>query len=336
MRFGLALPHYDTSYAGRPVSWEAVAEAARTAEAAGFDSVWVSDHLFLDWGKYGGPSDPQGALECWTTLAGLAGVTSKVRLGSLTLCNDLRNPGLVAKMAATVDLLSDGRLDLGLGAGWYEPEYEAAGIDFDRAGTRIARMGEAAHVIRRLLDGEELTFEGNHYKMDGAICRPGPRQQPLPIWMGGKGDYLLKTAARHADGWNFSWLGSLDTYAERSRAADAVCDEVGRERPLRRSAGAYVLTGKDDADVKRRFERLVERTPEGVLPGPQDGGEVSFEGFKTSRVAGTVTEVTDTLGRLSDMGVEEVIVTLGALPFQLADLEDVELLGAEVIPALRR
>lgn len=330
------MPHYDTSLAGEPVSWKRLVEVATAAEAAGFDSIWVSDHLFLDWGKYGGPTTRQGSLECWTTLAGLAGVTRSVRLGSLTLCNDFRNPALLAKMIATLDLLSEGRVDVGLGAGWYEAEYAAAGIAFEPAGVRIRRMGESAHVIARLLEGEEVTFSGSGCTLDGAICRPGPVQVPRPpIWMGGKGDYLLKTAARHADGWNFSWLGSADTYAQRMEAADRICSEVGRERPLRRSAGAYVMTGTDDADVKRRYERLLEVTPPGVLTGTDGGGAVSWEEFKASRIAGGVSEVVDTLGQLSEMGAEEVIVTLGALPFQLSDIEDVELLGAEVLPALR-
>src|ERR671939_1886474 len=101
MRFGLALPHYDTSYRGEPASWHAVRSTAQLAEKSGFDSLWVSDHLFLDWSKYGGSDEPVGALECWSTLSGLAAVTTKTRLGSLTLSNDLRNPGLVAKMIAT-------------------------------------------------------------------------------------------------------------------------------------------------------------------------------------------------------------------------------------------
>ena len=110
MKLGLALPHYDTSLAGGQVSWEGVKRCAQRAEAAGFHSVWVSDHLWLDWSKYGGPDDTQAALECWTTLSGVAASTTKVRIGSLTLCNDFRNPGLVAKMASTLDVLSGGRL----------------------------------------------------------------------------------------------------------------------------------------------------------------------------------------------------------------------------------
>lgn len=338
MRFGLALPHYDTSLAGEPASWQGVRAIARQAESAGFDSVWVSDHLFLDWGKYGGSSEPQAALECWTTMSALAAATDKVRIGSMALCNDLRNPALLAKMVASLDLLSEGRLEVGMGAGWYEPEYEAAGISFDAAGARIERLGEAVEIVRRLLEGEELVFAGKHYQIDGAICRPGPRQDPHPaLWIGGKGDYLLKTAARVADGWNFSWMGSINAYAERKHAADAACEAAERDpASLRRSVGAYVLAGRDDADLEARFERVAAATPDGVLGSKESPGSgVSWEEFRSTRIAGTTDEVVEQLGRLSDLGVEEVIVGLGALPFQVAAPEDVDFLAGEVIAQLR-
>lgn len=337
MHLGLALPHYDTSYRNEPVSWTAVRDCALAAERSGFSSVWVSDHLFLDWSKYGGPPTRQASLECWTTLTALAAATTRVRVGSLTLCNDFRSPGLLAKMAASLDLLSGGRLDVGLGAGWYEPEYRAAGIGFDPPATRIRRLGEAAEVLGRLLAGETVTFDGEHCQVQDAVCLPRPRQHPRPpIWIGGKGDLLLRTAARVADGWNFSWIGSYESYAERSRAADEACERQGRDpASLLRSVGAYVLVGRDDADLRARFERLVERTPEGVFPDRTRPGAVSWEGFRKDHVTGTVGEVTDRLGRLADLGVREVVVTAGALPFQVADPEDVELLGAEVAPALR-
>jgi alkanesulfonate monooxygenase SsuD/methylene tetrahydromethanopterin reductase-like flavin-dependent oxidoreductase (luciferase family) len=240
-------------------------------------------------------------------------------------------------MIATLDVLSEGRVDVGLGAGWYEPEYAAAGIEFDRPATRIRRMGEAAHIVRRLLRGEELTFDSKHYTLRGAICRPLPVQQPAPpVWMGGKGDLLLKTVAQHADGWNFSWIGSMDAYEERAAVADKACEAIGRDpQSLKRSAGVYLLCGRDDADVKRRFERLVGRTPKGVIPAATGGTAVSWEAFREGRVAGTVAEVVDRLGRLAEAGVEEVILTLGVLPFQVSDLEDIEMVGAEVGPAIR-
>jgi probable F420-dependent oxidoreductase len=313
-----------------------VRDCAIAAERTGFSSVWVSDHLFLDWGKYGGPPTAQGSLECWTTMTALAASTKSLRIGSLTLCNDLRSPALLAKMAASLDLLSGGRLDVGLGAGWYEPEYRAAGIAFSSAGTRIRRLGEAAEILGRLLEGEELTYDGTHYQLQEAICLPRPAQQPRPpLWIGGKGDLLLRTAARVADGWNFSWIGSFETYEQRAAAADRACEEQGRDpASLLRSVGAYVLVGRHDADLKARFERLVERTPAGVFPAATDGGAVSWEGFRRDHVTGTVGEVTERLGRLADLGVREVIVTAGALPFQVADPEDVEVLGTEVASAL--
>ena len=336
MRIGLALPHYDTSFAGEPASWDALARIAQRAEDSGFSSLWVSDHFFLDWGKYGGPRDVQGSYECWTTLSAVAATTRDVRLGTLTLCNDFRNPALLAKMAATLDRLSGGRIDVGLGGGWYEPEYRAAGIDFDGAGTRIRRLGEAAEIVRRLLAGEELTFEGKHYRLEGAIVRPDPHADPPTVWIGGKGDLLVTTAASHADGWNFSWLGDFDAYAQRARFADEACERAGRDpATLRRSVGAYVLAGRDDADLRRRFERLVERTPPGVLRPPGDGTGVSWEEYRRSHVAGTATEVVDKLGSLQELGVEEVIVSLGTLPFQVADLDDVEFVGREIASALR-
>lgn len=335
MRFGLALPHYDSSLAGGQATWEGIRRAALTAEASGFNSVWVSDHLFLDWGKYGGDGAVEGSFECWTTMSAIAASTERVRIGSLTLCNDFRNPALLAKMAASLDVLSNGRLDLGLGAGWYEPEYEAGGIAFDPPGTRIKRLRESAEIVARLLEGEVLYYDGTYYKTEGALCRPGPLQQPRPpIWIGGKGDLLLDTVARVADGWNWSWLGSLDTYKDRMAAARRACEKNDRDfSTLKRSVGVYLFTGKDEADLKRRFERLENTTPAGVLQAASREGAVSWDDFRRDRVAGTVNEVVERLGELADLGVEEVIVSLGALPFQVSDLEDVELVGAEVASA---
>lgn len=332
MRFGLALPHYDTSFAGRPVSWEAVRDVARAAERAGFDSVWVSDHFFLDWSKYGGPGTLQGSLECWTTLAGVAGTTDKIRIGSLTLCNDFRNPGLLAHMAATLDHLSNGRLEIGLGAGWYEPEYRATGIPFDRPGVRVERLAESLQIVTRLLDGERFDFAGKHYNLSDAVVRPEPAQRPRPpVLVGGKGDRIIRIAVEFADGWNMSWLGPIDTYRERVAYANEACTKAGRDpQSFRKSVGAYVVAGKDEAEAQKRFERLIKRTPKGILDSTH-----SWEEFRRDRIAGGVSEVIDKLGEFQDAGADEIIVGLGVIPFQVSDLEDVELFGGEIIAGLR-
>ena len=336
MNFGLALPHYDASFEGARASWRAVRGIAELAESSGFDSLWVSDHLFLDWARYGA-AGAQGSLECWTTMSALAGVTSKVRIGSLVLCNDFRHPSLTAKMAATLDLLSGGRLELGMGAGWHEPEYRAAGITFSTPARRIDRLGEAVGIVCRLLGGEEVSFKGRHYSLSGAICRPLPAQRPRPrVWIGGKGDRVLRRAAEVADGWNFSWLGSTEAYGQRLDALERACERVGRDpATLSRSVGVHLLAGKDPADARRRFERLGRRTPKGVMHRLGEGRAVSWEAFRRQRVAGTVAEVVDKLGKLVDLGVEEAILSLGAMPFQVADAEDVEFVGTEVVSQLR-
>jgi alkanesulfonate monooxygenase SsuD/methylene tetrahydromethanopterin reductase-like flavin-dependent oxidoreductase (luciferase family) len=155
------------------------------------------------------------------------------------------------------------------------------------------------------------------------------------LWVGGKGDRLLQVAARTADGWNFSWLGSQDVYAERAAAADRACLEHDRApSDLVRSVGAYLLAGRDEKDARRRFERLAQRTPAGVLSGDSPQGAVSWDEFRRSRIAGGVPEVIDRLGALREMGVDEVVVGLGAVPFQLSDEEDIELIGTEIIPVL--
>lgn len=334
MKVGIALPHYDTSLQGRPVSWAGVKRVARRAEAAGLDSLWVSDHLFLDWSKYGGAGDVQGALECWSTISALAAATERVRLGTMAMCNDLRAPALVAKMAATVAVLAEDRLHLCLGAGWYEPEYRAADIPFDRPGKRIHRAGEAAEIIVRLLDGEEVTYKGEHYTIDGAMCRPVPSRRP-PVYLGGKGDLLIRTAARCADGWNFSWIGSVEGYLDRARFADRVCEEQGRDpASLRRSVGVYLLPGRDESELQARFERMVERTPHGVAEAAF-GDETGWRAFSRRGITGTIEEVIDALGRLSAAGVEEVILAFGVLPFQMADEDVIEVVGELIAPALQ-
>jgi probable F420-dependent oxidoreductase len=180
--------------------------------------VWVSDHLVFDLEKYGGSSELIGSMEPLATLAVLAAETTSIRLGTMVLCNEFRHPVVLAKQAATIDLASGGRLELGIGAGWYEREFKMAGLDFPRAGVRLTRLREAVEVLKLCFSGEEVSFEGRHYRLDGLVCLPRPAQTPRPtIWVGGKGDRALRVIAEVADGWNAAWFQDAQTYAERAR-----------------------------------------------------------------------------------------------------------------------
>lgn len=191
-------------------------------EELGFDSVWDCDH-------YVQPSHPHGPYyEGWTLLAGLAAVTSRIRIGVLVSCNTFRHPALLAKEAVTVDHISNGRLELGLGAGWYQPEHTMYGIEFPPPRELVARFEEAVVVVDRLLRSEIVTFEGEYYKLREAEFRPGPIQKPRPpLTIGAHGPRMLKLCARYADAWNS--YGSVEEIRDRNRLLDEKCAEVGRK-----------------------------------------------------------------------------------------------------------
>ena len=233
MRVGLALPHYDFSLpGGGPVTFASVAEVAVRAERLGFDSVWVSDHFFASLARYGGTAERYGALEPLVTLAGLAPRTERVRLGTLVLSAGFRHPAIVAKAATAIDLLSGGRLDLGLGAGWFADEYEAFGYPFEEAGERIGMLEETLEVLGALFDGEPASHRGQRFTLREAYNHPRPAQERRPpLFVGGKGGpRLLGIAVRLAGGWNAVWRWTPEGYAERAAAARRAC-ERGRPRP---------------------------------------------------------------------------------------------------------
>ena len=230
MKVGVALPHYGSP--GADPSLGRIVEISRECEHLGFDSVWVSDHLVFDLGKYGGSPEPIGCLEPLTTLSVLAAETSTLRLGTMVLCNEFRHPVQLAKEAATVDLASQGRLELGLGAGWYEAEFAQSGIAFPPARVRLERLGESVEVLKLLFGGEPVTYDGKHYRLRDALSRPLPAQRPRPtIWVGGKGDRAMRMIASVADGWNAAWFQDVDAYLDRAALLG--------DAAVRRSVGQY-------------------------------------------------------------------------------------------------
>lgn len=345
MQIGLALPQYDFSVPGEaPLRWSTVAGWARRAEELGFASVWLSDHLFLDTERYGGPSGrlsgkrgpsgrlsgkhgPSGASACLDPLVALGALarhTSRVGLGTLTLCAPLRPATVLAKSLATLDVLSGGRLVVGLGAGWYEPELATVGAGGERPGERLARLAETVEVLRGMWGGGPFSYEGRFQRAVDARSLPRPVQDPgPPVWLGGTGDRLLGLVARCADGWNTAWRRTPAAYRERVTVLHAACEGLGRDpASVALSVGLYALVGEDAADLSRRFERLRRLSPPGVL------ADASLDEWRRGRLVGTVAEVREQLAEWAALGVSTVVVSLGAVPFSVAAPDDAEMLAA--------
>jgi probable F420-dependent oxidoreductase len=269
LRVGVQLPEVE-----RRVPWPEYREMARAAEEVGFDSIWVGDHLL-----YQDEGEPErGPWEAWTLLAALAASTERVRLGPLVACTAFHVPAVLAKKAATLDEVSGGRLILGLGAGWNEPEFRAYGIPFDH---RASRFEEAFEVIRRLLAGERVTLEGRFQRVNDAVLIPQPSRRP-PLMIGSTGERVLRFALPHVDAWNtwYEWYGNTpEGFASGNRKIDALVEEAGRERgDVARSACVLVVV--DRADLERPIERGVtplEGSMDRVAQGLRDLAEAGAD-----------------------------------------------------------
>jgi len=327
---GLALPYTDRSVPGEePLSWATLCSWAQRADELGFDSVWLADHLFSETHKYGAiekdgaPARRDGTFDPIVAFAGLAAVTRNVRLGTLVLCSPFRPPTIAAKMLATLDLLSDGRVTIGIGGGWQRSEFIDGGIPFHPHAERLEQLVEAIEIIQRLLAGDHVTFAGRHYRAQDARFRPHPVQKPRPpIWVGGRSDGILDVAARCADGWNTCWVMTPDAYRGRLATLAASCERHDRDpADLTLSLGLTTLVGESETDVRARFDRLRALTPQGVITQP-------LEEWRRDRLVGTVDQVRDQVAEWESLGVTTVIAGLGALPFSVTDLDDLELVAS--------
>ncbi len=277
-------------------NYRELATLCRRCEVVGFDSAWLMDHL--TWG----PND--AVLECWTTLSALSRETSKIHLGPFFLCNGYRNPALVAKMAATLDIISDGRLELGMGAGWKEDEYRAYGYPFGPPAERIARLDEAVSIIKLMWSGKPVTFRGKYYNVLEAVCRPKPAQPEGPrLWIGGGGEQLtLRVTAKHADACNFSGLStSLQKFQRKVAILERHCRSVGR-RPdeIVKSVTLELILGKDE-DEARQNERQAppSRSPENRFVGTPSHCISFLQGFIDSGASYFMLHVEDLLSSLN-------------------------------------
>lgn len=244
------------TYAKRP--YAEIRATAQKAEADGFDSIWLADHLV-----YRTPDQPdRGIWECWTMLAALAEATQRVEIGTLVVCNSFRNPAILAKMATAVDEVSDGRLILGVGAGWNEPEYDAFGLPFDH---KVDRLEEALQIIGPLLRDGHVDFAGRHYQARNAVDSPrGPRPSGPPLLVGAEGPRMLRLTARFADQWNTGYMGKPETMVEPLAKFEAACREEGRDP---RTVGITALVGLWFPDLEAKkppFENALVGTVEDI------------------------------------------------------------------------
>lgn len=264
LKIGIMLPESEREMAGDTAGWSDFLAMARTTEALGFDSLWFADHLLMRVPGH----EPQGAWECWSMLAALAASTERLTLAPLVACTAYRNPALTAKIAETVDEISGGRLILGLGAGWAEPEYRAFGYPYDH---RYSRFEEAFTIIRSLIREGAVDFKGTYYSARDCAQRPrGPQGARLPIMVGTfAGEKMTRLIAGHADMWNV-WAQTTGNRASGLRpltdALDRACDDVGRDpATLERTAavmvdfdGAYGRPGQNVPSLKGSAEELAD------------------------------------------------------------------------------
>ena len=256
LRVGIQLPEVE-----RPVRWPEVAAIARAAEEAGFDSLWVGDHLL-----YRADGRPErGPWDAWTMLAALAAATERVTIGPLVACTAFQHPGLLARTAAAVDEVSGGRLVVGLGAGWNEAEFKAFGLPFDH---RVSRFEESFEIVRRLLGGERVTYAGRFCAVEDAVLLPPPARRP-PLMIGSNGERMLRIALPHVDAWN-TWYGSygntVDGFAELNGRIDRAAADAGRD-PASIARSACVFVTLDRTAPGRPIEASappVEGTPDRI------------------------------------------------------------------------
>jgi F420-dependent oxidoreductase-like protein len=298
-------------------TYDDLLRVARATEDAGYDAFFRSDH-YLKMGEVSGDPGPSDA---WITLAGLARETSRIRLGTLVTSATFRLPGPLAISVANVDQMSGGRVELGLGAGWFEAEHAAYGIPFPALGERFDRLEEQLEIVTglwRTLPGERYSFAGTHYTVTDSPALPKPVQQPQPpVIVGGHGPKRTPAlAARFATEFNVAF-SSPDVTAVQFERVAAACREIGRDpAELVLSAAHTIAVGRDDAEVTNRCVAIGRKVDD----------------LRADGLAGTVAEIVDRLGQWREKtGITRIYLQL----LDLADIDQIELIASEVVPQLR-
>jgi F420-dependent oxidoreductase-like protein len=293
--------------------WAKAVEIAVLADELGYDSVWVYDHF------HNVPVPAHETMfECWTTLAAISQRTSRVRLGQMVGCALYRNPGLLAKVTSNIDVMSGGRLDWGIGAGWYDGEFKAYGYEFPSAADRIRMLRETVEIVKLMWTEPDATYEGRHFSIAGAQCDPKPVQSPHPpIWIGGGGEQLtLRVVARLADRSNFG--GNPDEWAHKCEVLKGHCREVGRDY---------------DEITKTWSPEVFIRATEAEVAA---GGSRSFWGepvvsWTAGNLVGTPEQVAERIATYRALGCEGIVPWVADYP----DTETLTLLAEKVMPEFR-
>jgi F420-dependent oxidoreductase-like protein len=329
MRFGLFIPQgwrHDLVGIDPAAQWAAMSGLAAHADAGDWESLWVYDHFHT----VPVPS-AEATHEAWTLMSAFAATTSRVRLGQMCTSMSYRNPAYLAKVAATIDIISGGRVEMGIGAGWYEHEWRAYGYGFPRAGERLARLDEGVQIMQQAWTTGTATLAGEHYQVDGAIVRPLPLQEGgIPIWIAGGGEKVtLRIAARYADYTNFD--GTPAGFRHKSDLLRQHCAEVGTDfDAIVRSTNYNTVIGRDEAEVAERLDAIEAR----VTPylGAEEAARFMAEYRSgTALGVGTPEQVVERLTAMRELGLGYAI---HYFPEAAYDRSGIELFEREVMPAL--
>lgn len=328
MRFGLFIPQgwrLDLADIAPEKHWAVMRDLASYADDSAWDSLWVYDHFHTVPMPTG-----EATHEAWTLMSAYAATTSRIKLGQMCTAMSYRNPVYLAKVAATADIISGGRVQMGIGAGWYEHEWRAYGYGFPSAGVRLARLDEGVQIMRDAWRDGKVSFDGKHYQVDGAIVQPKPLQEGgIPLWIAGGGEKVtLRIAAKYAQYTNFT--SEPEGFTRKSEILAQHCRDVGTEfDAIVRSANFNAVIGTSEADVKERLDRIRGQLSSVVGDGAADSTIKAISAPDSA--TGTAEQVVEKLQRMRDLGCDYVICYF---PEAAYDRSGIELFEREVIPVL--
>ena len=315
--FGVFMPQgWKMELVGIPSAtdkWNAAVDIAVTAEQLGFDSIWVYDHFH----NVPRPAH-ETVFECWTVMAAISQLTTRIRLGQMVGCNLYRPPALLAKITSTLDVISGGRLDWGIGAGWYESEYKGYGYEFAKRSDRIGMLRETVEIVKSMWTNAETNYDGKYYKMSRANCDPKPLQQPTPpVWIGGGGEQLtLRVVAEHADVSNFG--SSLEEFTKKRAILQDHCRIIGRdEDTIRKTISSEVF-------IRETEKEIIEAGSKNLWGEPA-------ESWRAKALVGTPEQVSEKIQKYLDAGCTGFIPWCADYP----STETLELFATKVIPNFR-